>query len=103
MEMSFNGALLRAHKFLDDKKRVIAGIIMTDEGEHWSILVSTAGQHGEMLETIDKNIRHDNPWEYAKERYRSVVIMVEHLLLKLDGKAVTVVVKEENEVPHERQ
>lgn len=61
----------------------IAYVTLEDEGGYWSILASLGddiSEDGAMQQIIDKDIRHPNPEEYAKEQYKSVVNLVRQLL-----------------------
>ena len=82
METLFKGKPLEYTRFVVcNPDNEIAYVVWEDEGDYWTIMASFYDGEGDIVETIDKDIRHDNPLEYARERYQSAVYLVLRLLL----------------------
>lgn len=87
METLFSNPPIKYSRWLDKKGKEIAYVVMEDEGDYYSIL--TSDSEGNAIQTsIDKNILHPCPAEYANSAYLSTVRMV-NSFIKNGNKAVT--------------
>lgn len=86
MDTIFGKEPLRTCQFFDGEKE-IAYVVLEDEGDYWSILVSTNTGEG-IQQTVDHDLLHPNPYELTIEFYNSAVAMV-RTLLQHDGTNIT--------------